>query len=989
MEVPFGSEIQGHEPQVSDRVRLRDEIWRVESHVATGGRTLYQLRSDETGQRLTAIAPPDAVEVLAGVGLELDRRSLSPFGIWQLRHELIQLTTAWDGLAAIHSGRVQLEPYQLVPVTKILNGPHRNLLIADDVGLGKTIEAGLCIVELSARRVGQRVLLVVPPGLIDQWLEEMHGKFGLAFKNIADSACLDQAQTELAEGISPWAFHDRIITSTEYLKRPGVHSAALRRPWDIIVVDEAHYLAESGSPANPYSTRRTSLGLELRKATRSLLLLTATPHNGYRHSFRSLLELIEPTDATLEGDVATVRRRVARSMVRRLKQQITRAGPDGSRVPAFVPRAPVERFEVHCATENEREIFRLVTRYCNRTAEAAEGSEQRDLVSFAMQIVKKRMLSSRLALGRTIENRLDALRHAPDDAGPTRGELRELQEDLPLPEQQAERLASRVLRSAVPPDERRRNAEKRQLREIQRTLQRIADCPDPKIARLVADLRATVIDAPDEKAIVFTEYLDTLEAVHEALIVDPAFAGRFAELPGGLAPRQRRDRIAEFETPECRVLLATDAASEGLNLQQFCRRLYHVELPWNPNRLEQRNGRIDRYGQQRTPQIAYLFYSDSPEDRVLDRLVTRISQMQGDRVSTPDIVGIVEAIRLPDRLLAIGPDDDGEGTAESLVRVFDEEHSVFLRDVAPVLAGSEAGHTLADATSADPVLEDDIALERAMLSSLGTGARPSGRAHEYSVTVPSALQGPGVVDRYPSLTFRRSAAVADGAAGTEFAHRLHPLARAAGVHAREQLGSASPGVTMPPYLTVRRLGETLNMPAAVFTFTDRAQHPDGVIVAVGVGIDGSEMSESELALALAASERPGDVPWADCERTFNDLFQGLRTRAQELVMAKLHSRIASERDSHSRLAAELRAEVEAYRADRIRELEQEEAAERLGTRDQADLFRESRTDWAARRAAVATQADARLARIAEWEKVPEAASPEPLGVLLVFPGGEG
>ncbi len=972
---------------MSTRVRLRDEIWRVESKAQAAGRTLYQLRRDDTGQHLTAIAPPDSVEAVAGVPLELDRRSLSPFGVWQLRHELIRLSTSWDGLAAIHGGRVQLEPYQLVPVTKILNGPHRNLLIADDVGLGKTIEAGLCIVELIARGVGQRVLLVVPPGLIDQWLDEMRGKFGLGFKSIADSASLDQAQTELAEGLSPWVFHDWIITSTEYLKRPGIYSAALRRPWDIIVVDEAHYLAESGSPANPYNTRRTDLGLELRKATRSLLLLTATPHNGYRHSFRSLLELIEPTDATLEGDGAAVRRRVARSMVRRLKQQITRTGTDGSRVPAFVPRAPVERLEVHCPTDDEREVFRLVTRYCSRTAQAAAESDQRDLVSFAMQIVKKRMLSSRLALARTIENRLEALRQGPDDAGPTRSELRELQEDLPLPEQQAERLVSRVLRSAVPPDERRRNEEKRQLREIQRTLQRAADRPDPKIARLLADLRASVIDVPEEKAIVFTEYLDTLEAVRGALDSDAAFAGRFAELPGGLTPRQRRDRIAAFASPKCRVLLATDAASEGLNLQHYCRTLYHVELPWNPNRLEQRNGRIDRHGQRRTPQIAYLFYADSPEDRVLDRLVTRISQMQGDRVSTPDIVGIVEATRLPDRLLAIGPDDDGEQAAATLVRVFDEEHSAFLRDVAPVLATVETVGDAADPTSADPVLEDDIALERVMLQVLGAGARPSGGAHEYSVTVPTALQGPGVADRYALLTFRRSVAVVDGAEGTEFAHRLHPLVRAAAAHAREQMSFASPGVTMPPCLAVRRLAGTVGAPAAVFTFTDRTQHPGGTLIAVGVGIDGSAMPESDVALALSAHERPGDVPWQECERTFTSVFPDLRHRADEAVMALLRGRTATERNRRARLAGQLRAEVEAYRADRIRELEREEAAERQGTRDQADLFRESRTDWAARRAAVSTQADARIARVAEWEAVPDAPPPELLSILLVFPGG--
>lgn len=971
----------------NDRVRLREEIWRVESRAEAAGRTLYHLRSDETGQRLTAVAPPDTVEPLPGVGPQLDKRSLSPFATWQLRHELLQLTASWGGLAAIHAGRVQLEPYQLVPVAKILNGPHRNLLIADDVGLGKTIEAGLCIVELTARGVGQRILLVVPPGLIDQWLDEMRSKFGLAFKSIADSASLDHAQTDLAEGLSPWVFHDRIITSTEYLKRPGVYAAALRQPWDIIVVDEAHYLAESGSPANPYSTRRTNLGLELRKATRSLLLLTATPHNGYRHSFRSLLELVEPTDATLEGEGDIVRRRVARSMVRRLKQQITRTDSHGARVSAFIPRAPVERLEVHCKTDEEREVFRLVTRYCTRTAQAAAESDQRDLVSFAMQIVKKRMLSSRLALARTIENRLEALKQEPEETGSIRSELRELQEDLPLLEKEAERLASRVLRAAVPADTRRRSEERRQLREIQRILQRIVDLPDPKIVRLVAALRAAVTKSQNEKAIIFTEYLDTLEAVRDALSADPELGGRFAELPGGLTPRQRRDRIAAFAAPECRILLATDAASEGLNLQQFCRRLYHMELPWNPNRLEQRNGRIDRYGQHRAPQIAYLFYADSPEDRVLDRLVTRISQMQGDRVSTPDIVGIVEATRLPDQLLAIGFDGNSDGVAATLVRVFDEEYTKFLRDVVPVLATPANPDDVADPTSADPVLGDDLELERVMLQLLHPGATSTVRPHEYSVKVPIALQGPEVADRYPLLTFRRSVALADGADGTEFVHRLHPLVRAAAAHALEQLRFASPGVTMPPCLAVRRLAESSGAPRAVFTFTAHAEHPTG-LVAVGVAVDGREMPESEVALALQAHEQPGDVPWKLCEDVFANAFPDLCNRADAQAKALLQRRTVAERDRRAMLAAQLRSEVDAYRADRIRELERDEAAERQGTRDQADLFRESRTDWAARRAAVATQADTRVTRISEWESVPDASSPELLSVLLVFPGAE-
>jgi ERCC4-related helicase len=971
---------------VPQRVRLRDEVWYVESQVEATNCTLYQLRSVETGSSITALCPPDIAEPVSGAPHQLDRRALTPFGLWQLDHELIRLTTTWQELAALHSGRVQLEPYQLAPVIKLLSGPRRRLLIADDVGLGKTVEAGLCLMELMARGAGKRVLLIVPPGLIDQWLDEMQGKFGLAFTAIENSAALDQAQTALADGISPWIFHDRVITSTEYIKRPDVRTSALRRTWDVVVVDEAHYLAESGSPAYPYATRRTQLGVHLHKATRALILLTATPHNGYRHSFRSLLELIEPTDATLLGNETVVRQRVARTMIRRLKQQITRAGPDGSRVPAFVPREPVERLDVHCPSAEEREIFKLVTRYCSRTVDAFAGSDQRDLVSFAMQIVKKRMLSSRLALRRTIDHRLDALKQAPDDDGPTRAELRELQSDLPMLEQHAERLASRVIRSAVASGARARSAEKRLLHEIRKTLERIAERPDPKIERLLADLRQSVLAVPGEKAIIFTEYRDTMEAIRTGFEADPAFRNRFVELTGGLTPRQRRDRIATFASPGCLILLATDAASEGLNLQEFCRRLYHVELPWNPNRMEQRNGRIDRYGQHRSPQIAYLYYADSPEDRVLDRIITRILQMQADRVSTPDIVGILESTRIPDRLLAIRNDEEAAQTFDTLERVFNDERTVFERDIAPLLTAGEPDEVVrSDATSADPMLEDDVAFESAMLRRLGANARPSGREHEYRVTIPIALQGAGVAAEYRALTFRRSVALASGMEATEFVHRLHPLARVAAADARARLTGASGGIAPPPYLAVRQLPALDGHPSAIFTFTDRSPHAGQALVSVGLSIDGAVLPDALVERALEGDERPGEVSWGECAGVFEPCFADLLERAGRAIAAQLEQRVAAERLHRQRYGDQLRTEVEAYCTDRIEELHREEAAERAGGGAQGELFGDAHINWSARRAAVATYAQERLRVIREWESVQDA-EPEPLGILLAFPG---
>src|SRR5262249_55856182 len=326
---------------------------------ALGSRVALRLEDPTTGEVIEALCPPDEFEPLAEPPPTLDRRSLTPFSHWRMLHEAVRLQTPPAGqYSAFVAGRISPEPYQFAPLARLLGGPRRGLLIADDVGLGKTIEAGICLLELIARGVGRRILIVVPPGLIPQWLDEMWEKFGLEFQSIENSAALDRAQTAVSEGLQPWAYFDRVITSVEYLKRRDVHAAALAHPWDVIVVDEAHYLAESGTPANPYSTARTRLGPKLREATRTLLLLTATPHNGYRHSFRSLLELVEPAEATFHGKIEDVRRRIGRTMIRRLKSQIVKSAAGGATVPAFPVRLPVGRIEVKDLTGEEREIFR-------------------------------------------------------------------------------------------------------------------------------------------------------------------------------------------------------------------------------------------------------------------------------------------------------------------------------------------------------------------------------------------------------------------------------------------------------------------------------------------------------------------------------------------------------------------------------------------------------------------------------------------------------
>jgi superfamily II DNA/RNA helicase len=972
------------------RVVLRGQTWSVSEHSRLGDRELLRLLQPETGQQVEALCPPDQYEPIAEPAPELTQKALAPYGVWRALHESVRLAAPPPGdYLALTAGRIVPESYQFAPLARLLSGPRRSLLIADDVGLGKTVEAGICLLELMARGVGRRVLLVVPPGLIPQWLDEMWEKFGLEFRPIENAAALDRAQTQLSEGLSPWAYFDRVITSTEYLKRRDVIGSALAHPWDVVVVDEAHYLAESGTPANPYSTARTRLGPRLRDAARSLILLTATPHNGYRHSFRSLLELVDPVSATLHGRTEDIQKRVARSMIRRLKPQITKTGAKGDVSPAFPQRLPVRRIEVQGLSAEEAEVFRLVSAYCAGTVEASRGSDEADLVSFAMQIVKKRMLSSRAALTQTVENRLEALSSRTLEEPPARAELRELQADLPLSESVAERTASRLLRAAVSRDTRRRNAEKRQLKDIAKLLEKTTDKPDPKIASLIANLERDVLPVAGEKAIIFTEYRDTLAALAEAFRQCPALATAFVELTGGLSAAQRKARIARFHESDCRILLATDAASEGLNLQRQCCRLYHFELPWNPNRLEQRNGRIDRHGQTRPPDIRYLFYPSSPEDRVLDRLVQRITQMHDDRVSTPDILGIIEGTRLDEILVKLESAEAGERESTSLMQVFEERQREFAYQIAPLLIGGSATDDalpLAGATSADPLLQDDAGFERHLVEALHTALKPGSLPHTWSIQVPRNLQGPGVNPHYSCATFRRSVATQYPATDVEFIHRLHPLFRALAAHALEQLTLAPVQHGSARRVAVRRHAFAKSAPFALFTFLERESYPQGRIFCIAVNSKGQALPQA-LAEELFADQAgsPGEVNWPECEKTFSARFEALQRQAEQAAREHLGTLAGALRLERQAAARVLREEAALYKADRLAEIDENERTERAGTREQMQLFREAATNWQARRAGVETHYRRRLEEIESYARVPEPSDAQPLGVVLVFP----
>lgn len=984
-----------HRP--GDRIVARDRPWRVRKALDLGGAVALEVEAldEDEPRNLTLVSPPDRVDGLPPAELTFHPQAFEALEPWLRAHRFLStsLVRPPDSFSGAQLGRVTLESYQLLPVARALASPRPSLLIADDVGLGKTVEAGLLMLELLARRRADRILVVAPAGLLLQWKEELAQRVGLEFEALENAAGVARAQTSLPAGLSPWDALPRVLTSIDFLKKETVRRRALRRRWDLVVVDEAHALAVAGTPANPYITRRTRLGVELRKATRGLVLLTATPHNGYHHSFRSLLELVEPTMATLHGGREAVARRVSSVMVRRMKAQIVRRLPDGGVEPVF-PLRSVKEIPI-ALSSREAELFGKLSAYCSRTARTAEA-EDRDLVGFAMQIIKKRALSSRIALEATLDHRLKVLTAKEnDEPAPEAAEIRDLMASLPMDEAAAIRTAQRIVAAAVPRDEKRRRAEAKTIRSLHRQIRSLGG-NDPKIVGLLEELRD--IRSSGEKVIVFTEYLDTLNAIRQAIDADEALSGCTTVLRGGMSARLRKRVQAEFEGDTASVLLATDAASEGLNLQRACRRVVHFELPWNPNRLEQRNGRVDRYGQTRPPIVKYLFFPDTAEERVLHRLVEKIEEMRRDRVVPPDILGVLEGDgALARGLVALDPDSVSvSAEAEEIVGAFEVRASEFRSDLLPLL---EAGSVREDEVAAHATMPsyDEVRLEEDVLAVLSGAAHPAGVEGTWRLAVPPRLRGPSVSEHYSAVTFRRAIAVSTRAEDVEFVTSRHPLLGVLAQEARRRFLQAFPEERA---LRARRLaarsapiGDTV--PSAIVTFLATVMAGDGLLeeslLPVWIGLDGEEIRSSQEAVDLldAAGTERFNPRLDDVSRLFSGAFTRIlegATRAAERAFAL---RVTALERSRGEKARGLLRDLEIDTADRLAEIEEEERRAREGPADsnQLQLFVSSMptSRFATRRDAVRQQVDARQKEIGVFSNVFAAGPPSILGALFLVP----
>jgi ERCC4-related helicase len=676
-------------PQRGDFVRVRTRRWLVEDERSAGHRL--------TALRLACVdddAQGEVVEVLWDA--EIDGSVLTDEGwasvaklgtddpsVFSAYLRVLRWNTATaadrDLFQAPFRAGIHQDAYQLLPLRKALGLPRVNLLIADDVGAGKTVEAGLVLREMLLRRRVDLVLVAAPAGMVRQWQDELEAKFGLAF-TLIDRDYLATLRRERGYTANPWSSGSRFIISHS-LMADETYVGGLRdllgnfRPRALFILDEAHHAA-------PASGSRYAVDSQFTRAVRGLaerfehrLFLTATPHNGHSNSFSSLLEILDPQRFTRGVPVRP--RELDAVMVRRLKSDLRYFGErfperviDPIRIDGLQSEAP------------ELVLSRKLAEYGDLIRARAANLPPREAGYVRLTFVglQQRLLSSIAAFAKTLEVHRKGLLRADAAASDAAAEAfvhgGAETEDDPTDEIGGEKLiqeeedqaaeAAGVIAAGV--------SDLALVDEMLDLARTHAHRPDARIGRLVEWIRVNM--APDgrwneRRLVLFTEYEDTRRWVQKRLaeaLDDLQPDDRIASFTGA-TPLVSRDELkrrfnADPAENPLRILICTDAAREGINLQMRCHDLIHMDLPWNPARLEQRNGRIDRKLQP-SPKVwcRYFLYEQREEDAVLQALVRKTELIRTQLGSAGQVIGH----RLSDRL-----EREGITRARSLAREIDE-----------------------------------------------------------------------------------------------------------------------------------------------------------------------------------------------------------------------------------------------------------------------------------------------------------------------------
>lgn len=558
--------------------------------------------------------------------------------------ERIRLAYAFDPYFAVSLSSVRPLPHQLEAVyERMLPQARLRFLLSDDPGAGKTIMAGLLLKELKLRGVTERVLILAPAPLTIQWQDELRTRFDEVFEVIRS----DLAKNQLAGNV--WERFPQCIASIDFAKQDDVAPGLLRAGWDVVIVDEAHKCAARLYSNEVKRTRRYSLVEQLSSLGDRLLLLTATPHTGNVEQFNLFLQLLD-ADQFANGDLNKQLIQLERSpwFLRRMKEELR----DLEGHPLFTERHPLTvRFELSRA---EMRLYHAVTAYINEFLPHQKG-RRKVTVALARMVLQRRLASSLHAIGRSIRKRRDRFAAILDELEGLR------------PSEQARRLQQLRL---LDPDEERDEDDRDedelddlveatlaierldQLRLEVAALRRLVALADETIGLdeetklrtlrgLLAGARFDELRDGRGKLLIFTEHKDTLDYLRENL---EHWGYSTCTIHGGMNAVERREAQDDFRRDK-QICIATEAAGEGINLQ-FCHLMINYDIPWNPNRLEQRMGRIHRIGQRQDVYIFNFVAEQSVdgepivEGKILARLLLKLEEMRsalGSRVF--DVVG--------------------------------------------------------------------------------------------------------------------------------------------------------------------------------------------------------------------------------------------------------------------------------------------------------------------------------------------------------------
>jgi len=672
-------------PAPGQIARVRQRRYLVEetiSPIAAADSTLVKMScvdDDNQGQPLEVLWEREIdAEVLTGEAWDaIAKRGFDPSKLFAaylntLRWNCVTSTDPRLLQSPFRAG-IRLDAYQLEPLRKALRLPRVNLFIADDVGLGKTIEAGLIARELLLRKKAKEIIVSCPPSMLLQWQDELETRFGLTFE-ILDKDYVKKVRRERGFGVNPWSTHSRFLVSHRLLIDESYTTMLLDwlgdfRSGTLLILDEAHHAAPSSGQKYAIDSQFTRAIEELAKRFEHRLFLSATPHNGHSNSFSRLLEILDP-QRFCRG-VPVKQKLLDDVMVRRLKDDLRL-------IQGGFPERKVVQIDIDALPQDapELELSRLLDEYRKLRESRLSGESKRKQAAAGLLItgLQQRLLSSIEAFARTlrvhrrtVERQFMQSQAAAEQSVPPTGLFDLLtgsvgsdddratlsEEQLQTEEdEQVAAVTTATMGSISGATAKELFAKEQKLLDA---MTEIAESsrgkPDARVRKLFAWIREQMcpeLPKPgsrsanpaawnDARILIFTEYDDTKRYLVQQLsaAVDATDQGeqRIAIFHGP-TPHDEREAIKlAFNAPPAkhplRILIATDAAREGLNLQAHCQHLFHFDVPWNPSRMEQRNGRIDRKLQPKSEVFChYFFYHQRPEDRVIAALVRKSERIK-------------------------------------------------------------------------------------------------------------------------------------------------------------------------------------------------------------------------------------------------------------------------------------------------------------------------------------------------------------------------